>query len=69
MTAPLHTKSKQANDIILKENDRTISDKKEIANLLITVRIMLIIPASKQSTNTGGLALQLALVFITSSRK
>ena len=30
----LHTKSKQANDIILKENDRIISDKKEIANLL-----------------------------------
>ena len=30
----MHTKSKQANDIILKENDRIISDKKEIANLL-----------------------------------
>ena len=30
----MHTKSKQANDIILKENDRSISDKKEIANLL-----------------------------------
>ena len=30
----LHTKSKQANDIILKENDRIISDEKEISNLL-----------------------------------
>ena len=30
----LHTKSKQANYIILKENDRIISDKREIANLL-----------------------------------
>ena len=30
----LHTKSKLANDIILKENDRIISEKKEIANLL-----------------------------------
>ena len=30
----LHTISKQAIDIILKENDRIISDKKEIANLL-----------------------------------
>ena len=29
-----HTKSEQANDIILKENNRIISDKKEIANLL-----------------------------------
>ena len=30
----MHTKSKQANYIILKENDRIISDKREIANLL-----------------------------------
>ena len=30
----LHTKSKQANDTVLKENNRIISDKKEIANLL-----------------------------------
>ena len=31
----MHTKSKQANDIILKENDRIINDKKEIANDLL----------------------------------
>ena len=30
----MYTKSKQANDIILKENDRFISDKREIANVL-----------------------------------
>ena len=77
----MHTKSKQANDIILKENDRTISDKKEIANLLNDYFVHIadsmpeirvedygedyaIIPASKQSMNTGTLVLQLASVFI-----
>ena len=29
----LHTKTKQANDIVLNENDKIINDKKEIAEL------------------------------------
>ena len=67
----LHTKSKQANYIILKENDRIISDKREIANLLNDYFVHIadsmpeiIIPASKQSMNTGALVLQLASLFI-----